>query len=187
MNMPERIFRRVASELFEAIDLLVQHQLILPAAAMTYVGIDTMASLNRVASKENVTRDDFKAWVNLYILPEASLQCNAADLYSARCGLLHTYSAESSSTRDGSARQIMYAFDLLTAAESNEIAQQLGLDSKYVTIHVPALVDLFKSGVEKFWNDLSSDAAKLALVNKRAGGFYALISEVPRLASPMES
>src|SRR5262245_54852320 len=71
-----------------------------------YSAIDTMAW---VGLKEgDVTRTDFKMWVDRYLLPGTPLRCNSDDLYSARCSLLHSHAAESSSTRKGKARQTWY-------------------------------------------------------------------------------
>lgn len=76
---------------------------------LLYAQIDIAASLNRPVSKSQVTREDFKNWVNQYLLPNSNLDCSADDLYAARCGLLHTYMAESKASRAGKAKQTFYA------------------------------------------------------------------------------
>jgi len=81
---------------FLAIDLCLTNNLLMPALVLIYSGIDTFAALNRKATKDKVTRDDFIEWCNLYFLPSNNnLKCNGRDLYAARCAVLHTYTAVS--------------------------------------------------------------------------------------------
>ena len=77
----------------EAISLLQEHGYIEAMLMLTFSGIDQMAWLTVTADESNGA--DFRAWVKKYIDPETSLGCTAEDLWAARCGLVHTATAES--------------------------------------------------------------------------------------------
>jgi hypothetical protein len=66
------------------------------ALALAYVGIDTMAYLAMPADQSEQTRQDFIAWVDTYLKAHADqpYQYRGLDVYAARCGVLHAFSAE---------------------------------------------------------------------------------------------
>jgi hypothetical protein len=66
---------------------------ILAALAMVYVGIDTMALLACPLGKAEQTKGDFIKWVDTYLRaqPPSDYQYEGADVYAARCALLHSY------------------------------------------------------------------------------------------------
>lgn len=106
--MSQEIFEENITELVEVVDMCFDNGFIIPGLVIIYVGIDIMAWLNRPESRENVIRDDFISWVDEFLLPNSNLACNAIDLYAARCGLVHTYSAESRLSRGKHVRKIYY-------------------------------------------------------------------------------
>ena len=63
------------------------------SVAMAYICIDALANLARPASKERVTRSDFKQWVDTHLKahPDQPYQYRGKDVYAARCALLHKY------------------------------------------------------------------------------------------------
>ena len=71
------------------------------AVAMAYICIDAMAFLAMPASKTSQTRDDFIAWVNAYLKgrPSQSYQYDSADVYAARCAVLHAFGSETEAHR----------------------------------------------------------------------------------------
>jgi hypothetical protein len=66
------------------------------AITVAYVCIDTMAFLSMPAGQTWQTRNDFIAWVNTYLKADHSqrYQYAGADVYAARCSVLHTFGAE---------------------------------------------------------------------------------------------
>ena len=94
---------------FDAIRLLNQAQLVQPCLVVLYSTIDSIASLSSTHDRD-VTRQDFEGWVNRFLLPGSKLTCTSTDLYAARCGVLHSFSAYSSIQRRGKARLICYAW-----------------------------------------------------------------------------
>jgi hypothetical protein len=86
-------------ELEIAIDLCFQERLITPTLALLYSGIDTMAWLGVPDNREDVTGNDFTRWADHYLLPDSGLACTSLDLYSSRCGIVHSMTAESRTIR----------------------------------------------------------------------------------------
>lgn len=108
--MDQDILEKNFLGLLTTIETCFKDKKILPGLILLYAHIDIVASLNRPPSKDEGTRQDFKDWVNQYLLPNSSLSCSADDLYAARCGLVHSYIAEARLTRSGNAKQIFYAW-----------------------------------------------------------------------------
>jgi hypothetical protein len=67
--------------------------LTIPALAMVYVGIDTMAWLELPIGQEKQGRQDFYRWVNTYLKadPQQPYQYDGRDVYAARCAVLHQF------------------------------------------------------------------------------------------------
>ena len=67
--------------------------LTIPALAMVYVGIDTMAWLSLPVGQEKQGRQDFYRWVDTYLKTDANqpYQYVGRDLYAARCAVLHQF------------------------------------------------------------------------------------------------
>ena len=164
--MSQQEFERVAEELISAIDTLLESELVVPALLMLYASIDIMASLNRPESQSEVKSSDFIEWADRYLLCGTQLECSPEDLYGARCGLLHTYIAESRSSRVGEAKQIWYACDAFTAEEYWAWIDQADVPP-VVAVHVDDLFAAFRFAVERFKHRLLSDPRKANLVYER--------------------
>jgi len=80
------------------------------AIILTYCAMDAMAYLYMSEGKQKVGRSDFKEWVEKYMKtdPEQPYQYDKEDLYGARCGIVHTYCAESDMSRKNECKKIAY-------------------------------------------------------------------------------
>ena len=145
---------------------------VLPGMILLYAHIDIAASLNRPESKAEATRDDFKNWVNEYLLPESNLNCTADDLYAARCGLLHAYTSESRASRAGEAKQIFYAWGTAADGVLQQRLQRVGLDSIATGIHIDTLFDAYQTAIHRFMDTLAQDNKKAQLAYRRADKFF---------------
>ena len=67
------------------------------AVAMAFVCIDTMTYLSLPVGRETQLGSDFIAWVDKYLKghEEQPYQYRGADVYGARCALLHAFGSES--------------------------------------------------------------------------------------------
>jgi len=89
----------------------------LPGFLLLYTSIDIIASLTRPKHAEATNSKFFKDWVNAYMLPGSDLQCDAEAIWGARCGLLHTLTAESDMSRQKGTKMISYVGDIQTTED----------------------------------------------------------------------
>jgi hypothetical protein len=169
--MTRQVFETVAAELVQTVDVLSERQLRLPALLVLYAGIDIMASLDRPESSSEVKPTDFVKWADRYLLAGTRLACSAEDLYAARCGLLHTYVAESRRSRDGKATQIWYAWG---DASAEELQARINVAEvpPAVAVHVGDLSAAFRLGIERFKQSILDESEKANLVYERAAKFF---------------
>jgi len=80
------------------------------AVLLTYCAMDAMAFLSMPAGKQKVGRSDFKNWIEKYMKtdPAQPYQYDKEDLYGARCGIVHTYGAESDLSKENKCKKIVY-------------------------------------------------------------------------------
>lgn len=162
-------------ELAFAITELLASGKTLPGLILLYSAIDIFASLARPASKASVTRDDFIHWVETYMLPGSGLACTAIDLYAARCSLVHTYTAESSLSRDRKARPIQY--DQWGKDSLQDLITEAGMTNTDVGVPVEKLFNAFLNATERFEFDISSDPKRQKLVDRRVQQFYRTVAD----------
>ena len=102
-----------AFKMQEAAVCLLQNGHRLPALMLVYTTIDQMAWLS-IGGTGEAKGTDFIAWVDKYMLAHQykGLEgVTAGDLWGARCGLLHTATAESRSLKNGTAEsRIAYTY-----------------------------------------------------------------------------
>jgi len=147
-------------ELEIAIDLCFRERLITPTLALLYSGIDTMAWLGLPDKREDVTRNDFTRWADHYLLPDSGLACTSLDLYSSRCGIVHSMTAESSTIRRGDAKRIFFAWGNRGAEDLQRIADRIGHAG--CAVHVDTLIKAFQTAVNRFMkaSELDSDLGR---------------------------
>jgi hypothetical protein len=127
-----------------------------------------MAFLGCDPSKTRATRNDFIEWVDTYLLPNSELKCTAIDLYAARCGVVHSYSASSDLSESGRARTINYAYGNKTQEELQIRLDKSSSARTTVAVHVDKLFQALRAGVERFKNALEKDPSKASVVARRA-------------------
>lgn len=153
-----------------AIDLCINNHLRMPALILVYSEIDILAALNRPAEKQESTRKDFKEWCERYLLIDSKLPCTSTDLYAARCGIIHSYSAESKLSRNNEADEIVYSWGNQDPKPLQEVLQHIGHTAH--VIHIETLVELFKEGVATFLEELEDNQGKLNLVIGRTSKLF---------------
>ncbi len=134
--------------LLKAIDLLIDKHLQGPALIMIYSTIDILAWLNRNENHKDVTKSDFSVWVDKYLLPTKNLDVSSVDLHSARCSLLHSYTSESSLSREGKAKEIFYSWGNFTNDGLQTIIDST--DRGAIAIQIEDLVKALMSGSQRF-------------------------------------
>lgn len=135
------------------VTLCLDAQCLVSALTLIFSGIDALAALTRPTTQNNTDRDVFRAWVERYLLPNSDLHCTAADLYGARCGVLHTYAPDSNLQRRGDARRLIYQWRDGPSAE-----EAMPLPPDALIIEVEQLHRAFEKAVHLFLIDAAMDA-----------------------------
>ena len=150
---------------FKAIQLCVQDRLMMPALILIYTGIDVLATLSRPDGKDQTTRSDFIAWCDKYIVPQGEVACSGIDLYAARCGVVHAYTMESSLSKKGDAREIVYAWGNRKPEDLQSVIDAVGFTQR--VIHIETLFEALVQGATQFFAELDDDPVRRSLVVSR--------------------
>jgi hypothetical protein len=150
-----------AYKMQEASLCLIKNDFRLAALMLVFTTIDQMAWVS-LPGEGDVTGKDFVAWVDTYMLGRSRQgleSVTAGDLYGARCGLLHTATAESRSLRNGNAsRKIAYSYGPMHATS---------LGSEWTVIKFEDLVSSLLAGILWFKDDLDADEQRANLANAK--------------------
>lgn len=136
-----------------AIDQCHANSHIMPCLTLLYSTIDVLASLEAVPNEG--TRAAFVRWVDTYMLPDPRIPCAGIDIYAARCGIIHGFSADSNLSRSGQAKKISYAWGTADVEKLRRAHQALSQDG--ISIHVRDLIDAFGAGVVKYIDEVTLD------------------------------
>jgi hypothetical protein len=131
--------------ILKGIDLCLSRECLVSGVALIYCGIDSLAALTRTLESADTSKSVFIDWVDKFLHPESNLACTALDLYAARCGVLHTHSAESREERRGNARLLIYEWRQGPRADA-----AIPLPPEAITIEVERLHEAFKNAVKQF-------------------------------------
>ncbi len=156
------VFNVIHNQIKRSIRVLIENECLGAAVQLIYSGIDTMAYLGLPENQEEVKQKDFIAWAERYIRFPCKEQLTGADLYGARCGLLHTYSPYSAKSRKGECRLIGYKGKMVP-----EVKYDPKINKDLVMVSVSALVEVFFKGVDQSLINLFSDSKKSKLVEER--------------------
>jgi hypothetical protein len=124
---------------------------ITPCLVLIYSGIDSIAALESGIA----TKDGFKAWVAKYLFTTSWSPCTPDDLYGARCGILHMFSANSDLSRAKIVRPIWYAYRDHKADDLKLFLDTMG--KSIATIQLEALLERFLHGLATFMEDVRTD------------------------------
>ena len=157
----------------EAIGGCLGREQFLPALILIYAGIDIVASAERHQSEG--TGASFTRWVDSYLFPKKALECTAVELYAARCGILHTSTADSDLSRAGKARKIYYAWGNASASDLSEAGNRLAT-TDVVALHIGELRDSFRHAVLKWAAEVSADPVRRRRVEAASGAWFSNMS-----------
>lgn len=95
----------------------LEAQCLVSAVTLMFSSLDALAALTRPVG-QSTNGAVFKAWATRFVKPDSSLGCTADDLWGARCGVLHLYSADSDLSAQNKARRIYYQWSAGPAAQA---------------------------------------------------------------------
>ena len=163
--------RRQVFDLCDSIDLCMNRdpRMGIPALILLYAGIDGMAWVSIPEDRDDVTGADFQEWTRSYLLPGSGLDCDEADLWAARCGLVHSQIMDSRTARQGKARHIWYhvgpgnRYFIPIHQHSKQLPATIGLDQ---------LVAAFRRGTERFFERIEQDPELRTRIWRRAQRYF---------------
>jgi hypothetical protein len=129
----------------------------LPGFILLYTSIDILASLTRPENSERTDSGFFKDWVRSYMLTPLAVPCSADDLWGARCGLLHTLTAESDMSRSKGAKMLNYIGDDATAKAMQQKHDPTCSHDIFISTH--HFVDAFLAACDRFAAEVRSNAS----------------------------
>jgi hypothetical protein len=124
-----------------------------------------MASLGLPDDQEDVRGEDFVKWTDQYLLPGCGIACTAVDLYSSRCGIVHSMTAESRKIRQGAAREVLFAWRPHRAEDLQQIGDRL--NRPICAVQVDALIQAFHIATDRFVQASQLDPELGQRVSKR--------------------
>jgi hypothetical protein len=130
-------------------------------AQLLMSAIDVASGIERPRDKLDTTRDDFISWADRYLTlsgPEYTLR--GVDLYAARCGLLHGYTAQAKLISQGKAVMLGWLDDMMPPVRANE-------DQSLVLASLAALFVAFNHGLADSISRINRNEELAALVNER--------------------
>lgn len=142
------------------------------AVILTFSGIDTMAYLGCPEGQLEVTGEDFITWCERYVRFEGPHQLAGLDLWGARCGIVHTYAAESRTSRAGRCRIVLYSHD---RRRDVPVRYRPEINPEVVIVRIEALAEAFFRGVDRFLVDVFSDKTRAAAAENRFAKMYHLV------------
>lgn len=132
------------------------------AVILTYSGIDTMAYLGMPENQSSVVRADFIAWCDRYMRFPGREQLDGAELYGARCAMVHTYGVESRMSKRGHCRILGYM-----DRSSPPIRYDASVRDDFALVSIESLIEAFFKGIDDFLVDLFSKPARAAVAERR--------------------
>lgn len=135
------------------------------ALILLYAGVDIIASIEL---KKGNNKISFMHWADAYLIPAGSLDCTSLELYSARCGILHTMTAESDLSRSGQARAIYYSWGDADPQQLNAAIEMSEAKGTAVVLNVEHLSDSFMAAVINWAKEVRMDAARLERIEAKA-------------------
>jgi len=153
--MSKEAFIKTTTDLMTAVDEAFKKEAPLPAFILLYSSVDILASLTRPITSDDTTGAIFKDWVTKYMIGSSSFVWTADDIWGARCGLLHTYTVQSRSSREGNAREMHYISDREFTEHVQKKLDPNAEDKVFVCL--PDLIVAFIDGVEAFARDVVAD------------------------------
>lgn len=140
---------------------------------LIYAAIDVMAFLDMPASQSDVTSKDFIHWAEMYLKFPGRTQLAGADLYGARCGILHTYSEQSKMSRAGKCRMLCYVADMPGDPVRDAGHQQ------YVMVSVAGLKAALFVAIDRFLVDVFASSQRAQITEKRLKKLLIAYEDVP--------
>lgn len=153
----------LSEDMLGSIELLLGASHVRSALILIFSGVDILGALD--TDHGGNPKDSFVRWSEHYMDPLGRLGCSGLELYSARCGLVHSMSPETNLTRGGSAREFVFLIYPPAAPPTSVTGQPF-------VVHVGSLWLAFRDGARQFVQDAGADPLKATRVQKSLKSIY---------------
>ena len=139
----------------------LENKRMVAGAQLLMSAIDIASGIERPREKLDTDRADFIPWADRYLTlsgPEYTLR--GVDLYAARCGLLHGYTAKAKLIRQGKVVMLGWLDDMVPPVRANE-------DQSLVLASLAALFVAFNHGLADSIGRINRNEELAVLVNER--------------------
>jgi len=155
------IINVIHNSIRRGINVTLENECEASAIILMLSAIDAMAYLVMPESQQDARADDFISWADQYIRFPGKDQVTGADLYAARCAMLHSFGAQSRMSRSGQCRVVIWMDKAVPP-----IIFRPDVQPGYVMVSIVALRDALFEGMDRFlinlYRDPNSKEAKLA-------------------------
>jgi hypothetical protein len=149
------------------IEACIRQKCVVSAVTLIYTSIDALAALTRPLNSKRVRPSDFKKWVDDFLLAHVGSTITAADMYGARCGIVHTYSPVSDSSRNGDAKEIVYRWRDGHRPDDPILAERA---KNALVLEIEVLFEALQRAVESFQARIGTDAELKAKIETHVSG-----------------
>ncbi len=156
-------------DLLETIEYCYSQKRLTVCLALLYIGIDATSSLE-ITSYKN-TKDAFISWTQRYIINTGKILCTATDIYAARCGIVHSFAADSKLSSSQDAKKIFYAWET-AKSEKLQTVIEITKENNIISIHMRDLIDAFRCGLADYYDEITSDSERLAVIEKATDNWF---------------
>lgn len=139
-------------EILSTMNWCIKENRLMSFLILFYSSIDSMAYLNKDPSKENVINTDYISWCDTFLCKYINRETKGIDLYSARCGILHTLTPTSKLVKENKAINIGYTI-------KSPLADAINTKTKdnMILLEANNLLDAFKKATNDFFNAINND------------------------------
>ncbi|MCX6175036.1 MAG: hypothetical protein NTZ27_09820 [Ignavibacteriales bacterium] len=167
-NDPLLLLNNRYEEIVFAINLCLENNYVLPTLMILFTAID---SAGHLYSNNKSGRKRFIEWVNRWLIGDKELPFTAIDLYSARCGILHTLTANSSLVEERKAKKGIYTLKETNEKEAIDALGE-GILDEYFIIRINSLVELFLKGFLDFFDNILTNPELRKNVTNKCMSYY---------------
>jgi len=139
--------------MLKGIEKCLEAECLVSAVTLIFSSVDALASLTRPRGQVSTNGTVFRTWVDQFFQPQTSLGCSADDLWGARCGVLHLYSAESDMAAQHRARRIYYQWSAGPSVNASR-----PLPAGHSVILIEHLHHAFQDATARFATALEADS-----------------------------
>jgi len=162
----ERVLRGERG-ILAGINACIECKCVMSAVTLIYAAIDAVAGLTRPVDRVETDSHHFKEWAERYFLRFLDQPVTPAELWGARCGVVHAYSPQSRVSRDHKGKTGVYKWRHGHRPDDPLLAGHVNTS---IILEVEALVEAFGQAVNLFHERIDAEPELKARVDHHFQG-----------------